>query len=51
MSSVNQGHGRRKCHTNKGSLPGRPKQKRLAQWASHESILEEQFQEMLSPPH
>ena len=35
----------------KDSLPRRPKQKGLTQWASHGSMVEEQFQERLSPPH
>ena len=51
LPSVNQGHGRRKQHALKDSLPGRPKQKRLTQWASHGSMVKEQFQERLSPPH
>ena len=35
--------GRRKRHALKDNLPGRPKQKRLTQWASHGSMVEEQF--------
>ena len=35
----------------KDSLPRRPKQKGLTQWASHESMVEEQLQEKLSPLH
>ena len=48
---ANQGHRRRKRHTHKDSLPGRPKQKGLTQWASHRSMAEVQFQEKLSPSH
>ena len=40
-----------KRHALKDSFPGRPKQKGLTQWASHGSMVEEQFQEKLSPPH
>ena len=48
---ANQGHGRRKRHTHKDSLPGRPKQKAQTQWANHRSMVEEQFQGRLSPSH
>ena len=40
-----------KRHALKDSLPGRPKQKGLTQWASHGSMVEEQFQGKLSPLH
>ena len=40
-----------KRHALKDSFPGCPKQKGLTQWASHGSMVEEQFQEKLSPPH
>ena len=51
LSSANRGHGRKKRHALKDSLLGRPKQKVLTQWASHGNMVEEQFQEKLSPPH
>ena len=38
-------------HAHKYSFPGRPKQKGLTQWASDGSMVEEQFQEKLSPSH
>ena len=51
LSSANRGHRRKKRHAFKDSLLGRPKQKGLTQWASHGSMVGEQFQEKLSPPH
>ena len=51
LSSANRGHGRIKRHALEDSLPGHPKQKGLTQWVSHGSMVEEQFQEKLSPPH
>ena len=38
-------------HALKGSIPGHPKQKVLTQWASHGSMVEEQFRKKLTPPH
>ena len=43
LLSANRGHRRRKRQALKDSLPGRPKQKGLTQWASHGSMVEEQF--------
>ena len=51
LSSANRGHGRIKWHALEDSLPRRPKQKGLTQWTSHKSMVEEQFQERLSPLH
>ena len=45
LSSANQNRKKEERHAFKDSLPGRPKQKILTQWASHESMVKEQFQE------
>ena len=51
LSSANRNHKKEERHALKDSLPECPKQKGLTQWASHVSMVEEQFQEKLSPPH
>ena len=51
LSSANRDHKKEGQHAIKDSLPGHPKKKELTQWASHGSMMEEQFQEKLSPPH
>ena len=51
LSSANRNHKKEEWHALKDSLPGHPKQKGLTQWVSHGSMVEEQFQEKLSPPH
>ena len=43
LSSANQGHRRKERHALKDSLLEPPKQKGLTQWASHGSMVEEQF--------
>ena len=43
LSSANRNRKKEKRHALKNSLLGRPKQKGLTQWASHESMVEEQF--------
>ena len=51
LSSASRNRKKKKWHTLKDSLSGHPKQKGLTQWANHGSMVEEQFQEKLSPPH
>ena len=51
LSSANRNHKKEERHTLKNSLPGRPKQEGLTQWANHGSMKEEQFQEKLSHLH
>ena len=51
LSSANRNHKKEGRHAFEDSLLGHPKQKGLTQWASHGSMVEEQFQEKLSPPH
>ena len=51
LSSANRNRKKEGRHAFKDSLPGHPKQKGLTQWASHGSMVKEQFQERLSPPH
>ena len=51
LSSANRNNKKEEQHALKDSLPGCPKQEGPTQWASHESMKEEQFQEKLSPPH
>ena len=43
MSSANRNCKKEERHALKDSLPGRPKKKGLTQWASHGSMVEEQF--------
>ena len=43
LSSANRNHKKDGWHAFEDSLPGHPKQKGLTQWASHESMVEEQF--------
>ena len=43
LFSANRNHKKEERHALKDSLPGRPKQKGLTQWASHGSMVEEQF--------
>ena len=50
-SSANRVHKKEEWHAFKDSLPGHPKKKGLTQWVSHGSMVEEQFQERLSPSH
>ena len=45
LSSANQNCKKEEQHAFKDNLPGCPKQKGLTQWANHESMVEEQFQE------
>ena len=45
LSLANWNRKKEKRHTLKDSLPGRLKRKVLTQWASHGSMVEEQFQE------
>ena len=40
-----------KVARHQGQSPRASQRKAQVQWASHGSIVEEQFQEMLSPPH
>ena len=51
LSSANRNCKKEERHALKDSLFRRFKQKRLIQWASHGSMVEEQFQEKLSPSH
>ena len=51
LSLANRNRKKEEQHTFKDSFPGYPKQKGLTLWASHGSMVEEQFQEKLSPPH
>ena len=51
LSSANRDHKKEERHAFKDSLPRHPKKKGLTQWVSHGSLVEEQFQEKLSPPH
>ena len=43
LSSANRNHKKDGWHAFEDSLLGHPKQKGLTQWASHESMVEEQF--------
>ena len=43
LSSANQDHKKKEQSAFKDSLPRHPKKKRLTQWVSHESMVEEQF--------
>ena len=51
LSSANRDHKKEERHAFKDSLPRHPKKKGLTQWVSYGSLVEEQFQEKLSPPH
>ena len=51
LSSANRDHKKEEQHAFKDSLLRHPKKKGLAQWASHGSMMEEQFQKKLSPLH
>ena len=51
LSSANRNHKKEEWHALKDSFPGRPKQKGPTQKVNHGSMVEEQFQEKLSPPH
>ena len=51
LSSANRDHNKKERYAIKDSLPGHLKKKGLIQWVSHESMVEKQFQEKLSPPH
>ena len=51
LSSANRNRGKEEQHALKDNLLRRPKQRGLTQWANHESMAEEQFQEKLSPSY
>ena len=50
-SSANRNRKKEGQHAFKDSFPGHPQQKGLTQWVSYGSMMKEQFQEKLSPPH
>ena len=45
LSSANRNRKKEERHALKDNLLGRPRQKVLTQWTSHESMVKEQFQE------
>ena len=51
LSSANRDHKKEEWYAFKDSLPRHSKKKGLTQWVSHGSMVEEQFQEKLSPPY